>query len=778
MKRCSWVICCAVSVLFGAMSFVPFLSVQPAIAAPPGFVTRVGTRLALDGAPFRFTGLNIYQANSNGLCGDAMGGSVLDDSLAAIGPDKTVFRSWFFQQLATTGGTRDWSAFDRTLTSARAHGVKVIATLTDQWGNCGSSVPGGYKDASWYEGGYQQPDPVGIVSYRDFVSEIVSRYKDDPTILAWQLVNEPEVGKCDVVPESTAAADLKTFAADVSGLIKSIDPNHLVSLGTLGTGQCGARESDYQDVMSVPTLDLCEYHDYQFGSPMPGDKFNGLKARLDQCGTLGKPLIVGEVGIKPSDVGGTLAARADTLRSKLWAQFNAGVAGELAWAWNKDASTLNDYDIGPGDPALAVLGAGWAGTAPGALDPLFGGTGVVKLNVATGAGNTPLDEDVADSVVQPDGKVVVLATVDTGVFLDSGTGNGNDKDIELVRFNVDGSLDTTFGGGAGYAQVNLGAFDGATSVALDAAGGLVVAGYTETIDPVLGFYLVHPALFRLNADGSRDLTFAGGTGVVLLPDNAVFRSAAIDGAGRILAVSDAGNSNTFFVHRYFTDGVLDSSYGSGGVASVTAPASGVPFTSVYNNARKIVVDGAGRAAVVAQVINSSHFFPPPTQYALVARFDSSGAPEAGFGTNGVVQTAPTFSTDPRTIAFSGSDLVVGGGDGSPFLMRYDATGTLDPAFGTGGTVDPPVPNASVVVDLAVDVAGRVIATTDSLDPSGPWNVAAVLTGGRARQRVRDQRPRDDPVGWVVYLSRRSERRTRRKHRGRRYQQQRLSVPAR
>ena len=184
----------------------------------------------------------------------------------------------------------------------------MIATLTDQWGNCGSSVPGGYKDASWYEGGYQQPDPVGIVSYRDFVSEIVSRYKDDPTILAWQLVNEPEVGNCDVVPESTAAADLKAFAADVSGLIKSIDPNHLVSLGTLGTGQCGARESRLSGCDERPDLDLCEYHDYQFGSPMPGDEFNGLKARLDQCGTLGKPLIVGEVGIKPSDVGGTLAA--------------------------------------------------------------------------------------------------------------------------------------------------------------------------------------------------------------------------------------------------------------------------------------------------------------------------------------------------------------------------------------------------------------------------------------------------------------------------------------
>ena len=332
----------------------PVLSPRPASAAPPGFVTRNGTRLALDGAPYRFTGLNIYNANSNGWCWYSMGGSVLDDSLAAIGPGKSAFRSWFFQQLATNGG-RDWSAFDNTLATARARGVKVIATLIDQWGNCGSPVPGGYKDASWYEGGYQQPDPAGIVSYRDWVAEIVDRYKDDPTILAWQLVNEPEVGDCSAVPESTATADLKAFAADVSGLIKSIDANHLVSLGTLGGGQCGTQGADYQDVMSVPTLDLCEYHDYQPSDPIPGDQWNGLQVRLDQCNALNKPLVVGELGIKPNDVGGTLAARAQTLHAKLWAQFNAGVVGELAWAWDKDGSTLDNYDIGPGDPALDVL---------------------------------------------------------------------------------------------------------------------------------------------------------------------------------------------------------------------------------------------------------------------------------------------------------------------------------------------------------------------------------------------------------------------------------------
>jgi hypothetical protein len=162
----------------------------------------------------------------------------------------------------------------------------------------------------------------------------------------------------DCSTESTdAAMVLKSFAADVSGLIKSLDPNHLVSLGTLGGGQCGAQGDEYREVHSVASIDLCEYHDYQPHDPIPGDQFNGLQVRINQCKGLEKPLVVGETGIIPNDVGGTLQGRAAALRAKLRAQFAAGVAGNLVWAWNAFGSTLDNYDIGPGDPLLKVLGA-------------------------------------------------------------------------------------------------------------------------------------------------------------------------------------------------------------------------------------------------------------------------------------------------------------------------------------------------------------------------------------------------------------------------------------
>lgn len=241
----------------------------------------------LDGQPYQFTGVNIYNANSDGWCWYDMGGSVLDDALASIGPGKDAFRAWFFQPLATSGGARDWSAFDRTLSIAAAHGKKVIVTLTDQWGECGASLPpemSYFKTADWYVSGYQSADPGMPSSYRDYVAEVVNRYKDDPTVLMWQLINEAEVKETSssaCLPGTGSRDTLMAWASDVSSLVKSIDSNHLVSLGTIGGGQCGTQYTEYQDVYSIPSIDVCEYHDYQPSSPIPGDFWNGLQQRID-----------------------------------------------------------------------------------------------------------------------------------------------------------------------------------------------------------------------------------------------------------------------------------------------------------------------------------------------------------------------------------------------------------------------------------------------------------------------------------------------------------------
>src|SRR5262245_7397643 len=136
------------------------VSIRSARAVPTGFIQRQGAQLTLNGQPYRFTGINIYNANSDGYCGyNLASGTALSDTLDMIGSGGDVIRAWFFQSFATTNGQRDWTAFDHMLSVAAAHDMRVIPVLGNQWADCEPAA--GYKDESWYEGGYTQADPGG-----------------------------------------------------------------------------------------------------------------------------------------------------------------------------------------------------------------------------------------------------------------------------------------------------------------------------------------------------------------------------------------------------------------------------------------------------------------------------------------------------------------------------------------------------------------------------------------------------------------------------------------
>jgi mannan endo-1,4-beta-mannosidase len=331
---------------------------------PGPFVTRDGSRLMLGGSTFRFTGMNVWNAAAgaagNRYCGDP---TDLNQAAPAFGSGVQVVRVWFFQRLATTpDGRRDWSAFDATLKAAREKGLRVVAVLGNQWADCEGydSAAAGYKNEAWYSGGYRAVRPAGLpATYRDWVREIVTRYRNDPTVMLWQMVNEPEdaesqQGTCG----SNAAKDLRSFASDVGGLIKHLDHHHLVSVGTAGSGQCGTSRSEYQSLYALPTEDVLEYHDYAL-EPIPGDQWNGLAVRLQQAKALDKPLLIGEVGVVADQAGG-LSGRAALVHRKLDAQFGAGVGGVLLWAWRAQSSGGSDehgYSIGPRDPVLVPLAA-------------------------------------------------------------------------------------------------------------------------------------------------------------------------------------------------------------------------------------------------------------------------------------------------------------------------------------------------------------------------------------------------------------------------------------
>ncbi|HET9848571.1 MAG TPA: cellulase family glycosylhydrolase [Candidatus Dormibacteraeota bacterium] len=308
----------------------------------------------LNGQPFRFDGLNVYDANtvsSTQKCGYT--GATLGQNLTSIGSGQEVIRAWFFQPLATINGQRNWTAFDNTLAVARAHGVRVIFVLSNQWGYCDGGIT---RTLGWYQGGYKtQVDPGSLVPYRQWVSEVIARYAGNQTIAFWQLVNEGEARNPDAsCSETLAAQALRGFADDVGGLIRAGDRNHLIGLGTIA-GECGSNEGDYQTIHASAAIDICDYHDYGAATvAMPGDQYNGLQVSINRCHALGKPIVVAETGIHSTQVGG-IAQRAALFDQKFSAQFGAGVDGELMWDWSMYAPSGGDYEIGPGDPALALL---------------------------------------------------------------------------------------------------------------------------------------------------------------------------------------------------------------------------------------------------------------------------------------------------------------------------------------------------------------------------------------------------------------------------------------
>ncbi len=321
--------------------------------AQTSFVTRSGTSLVLDGSPYKFIGGNRFGlGNYNNIYACGPGDQNILDSvignLAAYSVNG--MRFWAFQSF-TNGGT-NWSAFDAVLQTAAKYNVRLVFTLENQWQDC---TGGGYKYDTWYASGYLSPYGSYPISFRDYVNRVVTRYKDNPYILMWQLMNEAEIkttgGSCG------DATTLYNFAQTMSSYIKSIDPNHLVNLGTIGTGQCGTSGSNYQNLYSISTIDVVEAHDY-------GDPTDALPpaivADLNVAKTLNKPFFMGEAGIPKSSY--TLSQRASLFDSKISALFSNGGAGYQIWQWDTtttnggtSCSGFDSFCYTGGDPLLDVI---------------------------------------------------------------------------------------------------------------------------------------------------------------------------------------------------------------------------------------------------------------------------------------------------------------------------------------------------------------------------------------------------------------------------------------
>ena len=302
--------------------------------------------------------------------------------------------------------------------------------------------------------------------------------------------------------------------------------------------------------------------------------------------------------------------------------------------------------------------------ADGSLDTGFGTGG--QVTTAIGAGH-----DYGYAVaIQADGKIVVAGA----------STNGADFDVAVVRYNTDGSLDTGFGTGGKLTTAIGAGQDHGYAVAIQADGKIVVAGYANTGGALFDF-----AAVRYNTDGSLDAGFGTGGKVttVIGASYSAGQSVAIQTDGKIVVAGyvHTGGYDDIAVVRYNADGSLDAAFGTGGqVTTAIGTLSEDGYSVAIQDDGKIVVAG------VTQITVSDYDF------ALV-RYNADGSLDTGFGTGGKVTTS--FSTGKDygysvAIQADGKMVVAGyaynGADFDIAVARYNADGSLDTGFGTGGQV--------------------------------------------------------------------------------------------
>jgi len=298
---------------------------------------------------YTFTGVNRYNLLTVGSqgCYSSWTEAQIETWFGEIEQQEVeVVRLWLFQDFTEDGFDR----FDYLLNVAEDHNVRVIPVLENNWTHC---TEGGDKDEDWYNTGYLSPYGDYTLSLKDYAEVVGDRYKNDTRIAMWQIMNEAgPVGTCS----STADETMLAMADDIATAIQAIDVNHLVSFGTMGGGQCGASGDEYETLHALDSIDICEYHDYNdITDPTPGDQWNGLQVRLDQCEGLDKPIFIGEAGMGLVEESITAQQRADYFEAKIGAFYNAGGVGYLIWSY-RDVSGSDDLDYGPTDPLAGVVG--------------------------------------------------------------------------------------------------------------------------------------------------------------------------------------------------------------------------------------------------------------------------------------------------------------------------------------------------------------------------------------------------------------------------------------
>lgn len=220
--------------------------------------------------------------------------------------------------------------------------------------------------------------------FYDYVRFILSRtnrytglkYTDDPAIMSWQIGNEPRAFSTEALPA------FEKWLAEASALIRSLDANHLVSIGSEGSWGCENDYGVYERICADKNIDYCNIHlwPYNWGWARADHLVEDLavscrntKDYIDRhlaiCARLSKPLVMEEFGYPRDGFSFSLSSTTEGRDGYYKYVFslvgdNAEKGGYFAgcnfWGWGGFAKPRHEqWEVGDdytGDPAQEAQG--------------------------------------------------------------------------------------------------------------------------------------------------------------------------------------------------------------------------------------------------------------------------------------------------------------------------------------------------------------------------------------------------------------------------------------
>ncbi len=339
-----------------------------------------------------------------------------------------------------------------------------------------------------------------------------------------------------------------------------------------------------------------------------------------------------------------------------------GTNGRVVTDINNGSIDCGSCMIVQPDGKLVVVGSCSKGGNADFAIVRYTSTGFLDTSFSGGKVITPIgssSEQAYGLTLQPDGKLIAVGYCH----------NGSTDDIAVVRYNSNGSLDTTFNG-TGKVTTGIAVNEYATNVITQPDGKILVVGFSHD------GYTQNFVAVRYNSTGSLDTTYSN-DGIVTKQTGGPYSwvyGLALQPDGKMVAVewyNTNGSDDNLALVRYDTAGNLDTSFDSDGIV-ITA------FNSTRSQAHGVIIQPDGKVVVAGSSYNNGNW-----DFAL-ARYESNGGPDSSFGVNGVTITAIGNAADYANSLLmqpDGKFIVTGysitGSNRDLAVVRYNNNGSID-----------------------------------------------------------------------------------------------------